>query len=113
MLAGHCVVIVTWAPGLTGNVNAGRVTGSVSRTFSCLRMDMLVGVGGGVPRAQPSDDPTQDLHVGDIVVGWPGDGRPAIATGNAVVRDGERRDQIRDLCNGAFCIEMEAAGGPL
>ncbi|KAI6307244.1 hypothetical protein MCOR30_011699 [Pyricularia oryzae] len=33
-----------------------------------------------------------------------------IATGNAVVQDGERRDQIRELCNGALCVEMEAAG---
>ncbi|KAI6617173.1 hypothetical protein MCOR14_010859 [Pyricularia oryzae] len=36
--------------------------------------------------------------------------RGRIATGNAVVKDGERRDQIRELCNGALCIEMEAAG---
>ncbi|KAI6439877.1 hypothetical protein MCOR15_011898 [Pyricularia oryzae] len=188
-------------------------------------MAVLVGIGGGVPRAEPSDDPTEDVHLGDVVVGWPGDGGPAciyydsgrwhtdgefevlgtinrpdqvllnalgklvsdhemdistfdvhrkrllqskhnrkftfpglqrdqlfnasyqhagipknkcascdssqlvqrperteeettgfifhrgrIATGNAVVKDGERRDQIRELCNGALCIEMEAAG---
>lgn len=36
--------------------------------------------------------------------------RGRIATGNAVIRDGERRDQIRALCDGALCIEMEAAG---
>ncbi|KAL5867624.1 hypothetical protein ACKVWM_011595 [Pyricularia oryzae] len=224
-LAGHNVVIATCAPGMTGNVNAGRVTGSMFKTFSSIRMAVLVGIGGGVPRAQPSDDPTEDVHLGDVVVGWPGDGGPAciyydsgrwhmdgkfevlgtinrpdqvllnalgklvadhemdrstfdvhrkrllqskhsrkftfpglqrdqlfnasykhvgtygdkcaccdveqlvqrpqrteeqaagfifhqgrIATGNAVVKDGERRDQIRDQCNGALCIEMEAAG---
>ncbi|KAI7912767.1 kinesin light chain [Pyricularia oryzae] len=210
---------------MTGNVNAGRVTGSMFKTFSSIRMAVLVGIGGGVPRAQPSDDPTENVHLGDVVVGWPGDGGPAciyydsgrwhtdgefevlgtinrpdqvllnalgklvsdhemdrstfdvhrkrllqskhnrkftfpglqrdqlfnasyqhagilknkcascdssqlvqrperteeeatgfifhrgrIATGNAVVKDGERRDQIRDQCNGALCIEMEAAG---
>ncbi|KAI6389995.1 hypothetical protein MCOR23_009770 [Pyricularia oryzae] len=193
-LAGHNVVIATCAPGMTGNVNAGRVTGSMFKTFSSVRMAMLVGIGGGVPRAEPSDDPTEDVHFGNVVVGWPGDGGPAyiyydsgrwhtdgefevlgtinrpdqmllnalgklvsdhemdrstfdvhrkrllqskynrnsqlvqrpertgeeatgfifhrgrIATGNAVVKDGERRDQIRDQCNGALCIEMEAAG---
>ncbi|KAI6308809.1 hypothetical protein MCOR29_009167 [Pyricularia oryzae] len=193
-LAGHNVVIATCAPGMTGNVNAGRVTGSMFKTFSSIRMAMLVGIGGGVPRAEPSDDPTEDVHFGNVVVGWPGDGGPAciyydsgrwhtdgefevfgtinrpdqmllnalgklvsdhemdrstfdvhrkrllqskynrnsqlvqrpertgeeatgfifhrgrIATGNAVVKDGERRDQIRDQCNGALCIEMEAAG---
>lgn len=36
--------------------------------------------------------------------------RGRIASGNAVVRDGKHRDQIRDRCGGALCIEMEAAG---
>ncbi|KAI6336590.1 hypothetical protein MCOR28_008996 [Pyricularia oryzae] len=77
MLAGHNVVIVTCAPEMTGNVNASRVTGPMFRTFSCLRMAVLVGIGGGIPRVQPSDDPTEDVHLGDVVVGWPGDGGPA------------------------------------
>ncbi|KAI6547904.1 hypothetical protein MCOR03_011021 [Pyricularia oryzae] len=76
-LAGHNVVIATCAPGMTGNVNAGRVTGSMFKTFSSVRMAMLVGIGGGVPRAEPSDDPTEDVHFGNVVVGWPGDGGPA------------------------------------
>ncbi|KFA68627.1 hypothetical protein S40285_09472, partial [Stachybotrys chlorohalonatus IBT 40285] len=224
-LAGHNVVIATCPPGLTGNVNAGRVTGSMFKTFTGLRMAVLVGIGGGIPRAHESDDPTENVHVGDVVVGWPGDGGPAciyydsgrwhtdgqfetlgtidkpdwvllnalaklasdhemdqstfqdhrkrllvskhkrkfthpglnrdqlfqashhhggqyndkcarcdtaqlvdrparteedadtfifhrgrIATGNAVVQDAERRDQIRDRCSGALCVEMEAAG---
>ncbi|KAK8002324.1 hypothetical protein PG989_002043 [Apiospora arundinis] len=224
-LAGHNIVVATCAPGMTGNVNAGRVTGPMFKTFSGIRMAVLVGIGGGVPRAQPSDDPTEDVHLGDVVVGWPGDGRPAciyydagrrhtdgqfevlgtisrpdqvllsalgklasdhemdrstfhkhqerllrskhkrkftfpgldkdrlfqasyrhagaygdkcascntsrlvqrperteedaanlifhrgrIATGNAVIQDGERRDEIRDRCDGALCVEMEAAG---
>lgn len=40
-------------------------------------MTLLVGVGGGVPLAQPVDDPTKDVYLGDVVVGWPGDGDPA------------------------------------
>ncbi|KAK8009151.1 hypothetical protein PG991_011702 [Apiospora marii] len=214
-MKGHNVVIVTCPQGLTGNVNAGRVAGPMLKTFSGLRMVLLVGVGSGIPRAYPSADPTEDVHVGDVVVGWPGDGGPAcvyydsgqchldkpdrillnalaklasdhevgqttfqehrdrllqskqrekftlpgpdkdrlfqasyshhgpkhnhcaqcdsnnlvqrpartkeeeaefvfhqgrIATGNTAIRDGERRDQIRELCNGALCIETEAAG---
>ncbi|KAK8009152.1 hypothetical protein PG991_011703 [Apiospora marii] len=223
-MAGHNVVIATCPQGLTGNVNAGRVAGPMFKTFSGLRMALLVGIGGGIPRADPPADPTEDVHLGDVVVGWPGDGGPAcvyydlgkwhvdkpfeprgvidrpdrillnalamlasdhevdrsqfqvhrnrllqskhrrkftfpgldkdllfqascqhdtshdqcsqcdrselfrrpartadditgfifhhgrVATGNAVIRDGERRDQIRDLCKDALCIEMEAAG---
>lgn len=224
-MAGHNVVIATCPPGLTGNVNAGEVSGPMFKTFSAVRMAVLVGIGGGMPGSKPSDDPTQDVHVGDVVVGWPGDGGPAclyyeagrfhtdgrfemmnsidkpdrvllkalgqlmldheldrntfhehrkrllesehkqkftfpglehdrlfeaayqhcghykdqcancdrtklvrrpqrssedagrlifhrgrIATGNAVIQDGMRRERIREQCNGALCVEMEAAG---
>lgn len=76
-LTGHNVVIATCAPGMTGSVNAGRVTGAMFKTFSSIRMAVLVGIGGGVPRAQAPDDPIEDVHLGDVVVGWPGDGGPA------------------------------------
>ncbi|KAK3216159.1 hypothetical protein GRF29_8g2374682 [Pseudopithomyces chartarum] len=224
-MAGHNVVIATCPPGLTGNVNAGHVTGAMFKTFSSIRMAVLVGIGGGVPQAIHSEDPTQNLHLGDVVVGWPADGGDAcvaydagrwhtdglfeirgtinrpdrvllnglgklaldhdmdmssfhehrdrlinskhkrkfafpgldkdqlyqasykhtgvygnrcahcdpskvvdrpkrteedvqrltfhqgrIASGNAVVQDGEYRDEIGRRCNGALCIEMEAAG---
>lgn len=33
-----------------------------------------------------------------------------IATGNSVIMDGQQRDSINNKCNGALCIEMEAAG---
>ncbi|KAK8009153.1 hypothetical protein PG991_011704 [Apiospora marii] len=214
-MAGHHVVIATCPQGLTGNFNAGRVAGPMFKTFSSLRMTLLVGVGGGVPLGQPPDDPTKDVHLGDVVVGWPGDGRPAcvcydsekfhldrpdrillnalaklvsdhamgqntfqvyrnrllesnherkftfpglhrdrlfqashphkgpkqnecaecdrselvrrrvrtekdagrlifhqgrIAVGNTAIQDGTRRDQIREECYGALCIDVEAAG---
>ncbi|KAK8029004.1 hypothetical protein PG991_006060 [Apiospora marii] len=76
-MAGHNVVIATCPQGLTGNVNAGRVAGPMFKTFSGLRMALLVGIGGGIPRADPPADPTEDVHLGDVVVGWPGDGGPA------------------------------------
>ena len=219
---GHTVVIATCSQGETGNVNAGRLTGSMFKTFPNIRMAVLVGIGGGIPRSILSDDPLENLHLGDVVVGWPGDGKPAcvyhdrgrstagghfemvgtmqnpdwrltnaldilmsdhelgqstfvdqlmrlrgdkrfehpglaqdrlfkatydhvdayganciacdlnqivqrphrtedaknklvfhrgrIATGNAVIRDGRLRDQIGMRCDGALCVEMEAAG---
>ena len=33
-----------------------------------------------------------------------------IATGNAVIKDAARRDQLREECKGVLCIEMEAGG---
>ncbi|KAI8632211.1 kinesin light chain [Xylariaceae sp. FL1651] len=224
-IAGHNLVMATCPKGMTGNVNAGRLAGPLFATFPNIRMALLVGIGGGVPRQIPSNSSTNDVHVGDVVVGAPGDGkaaciyyqsgrshpngrfeilgtinrpdrvllnglerlesdhefdqstfqqhakrllqskhgpkfafpglahdrlfqacyqhvgpynsgcrdcnssklveRPArteqdagqlifhrgrIATGNSVVQDGEERDRVRDLCEGALCIEMEAAG---
>jgi hypothetical protein len=74
---GHNVVIATCPQGETGNVNAGHLTGSMFKSFPNIRMAVLVGIGGGIPRSPPSEDPLHDIHLGDVVVGWPGDGKPA------------------------------------
>lgn len=76
VMAGHNVVLATCPPGMTGNVNATRVTGPMFKTFPNIRMAVLVGIGGGVP-SRPAADARRDVHLGDVVVGWPGDGRPA------------------------------------
>ena len=44
-------------------------------------------------------------HQEDFVVHF---GR--IATGNSVIQDAVLRDEIRSRCDGALCVEMEAAG---
>ncbi|KAF2439208.1 purine and uridine phosphorylase [Karstenula rhodostoma CBS 690.94] len=130
----HAIVVATCAQGETGNINAGRLTGYMFKTFPNIRMALLVGIGGGIPHAITSEDPLDDIHLGGVVVGWPGDGKPAcvyhergraradgefemlvfhlgrIAKGNAVIQDSELRDRIKVRCDGALCIEMEAAG---
>lgn len=73
----HTVVIATCPQGETGNVNAGRLTGSMFKTFPNIRIAVLVGIGGGIPSPQISDDTLENVHLGDVVVGWPGDGKPA------------------------------------
>ena len=74
---GHAVVVATCPQGETGNVNAGRLTGSMFKTFPNIRMAVLVGIGGGIPNPEVSEDALENLHLGDVVVGWPGDGKPA------------------------------------
>jgi hypothetical protein len=74
---GHAVVVATCPPGETGNVNAGRLTGSMFKTFPNIRMAVLVGIGGGIPSPEVSEDALENVHLGDVVVGWPGDGKPA------------------------------------
>lgn len=77
IISGHTVVIATCPQGETGNVNAGRLTGSMFKTFPNIRMTVLVGIGGGVPRSTASERSRNDIHLGDVIVGWPGDGGPA------------------------------------
>lgn len=74
---GHTVVVATCPQGETGNVNAGRLTGALFKTFPNIRMAVLVGIGGGIPLQTISEDPLDNIHLGDVVVGWPGDGNPA------------------------------------
>ncbi|KAJ4344270.1 hypothetical protein N0V95_006213 [Ascochyta clinopodiicola] len=74
---GHAVVVATCPPGETGNVNAGRLTGSMFKTFRNIRMAVLMGIGGGIPSPVVSEDALDNVHLGDVVVGWPGDGKPA------------------------------------
>lgn len=74
---GHAVVVATCPPGETGNVNAGRLTGSMFKTFRNIRMAVLVGIGGGIPSPEVSEESLENIHLGDVVVGWPGDGKPA------------------------------------
>lgn len=76
-IGGHAVVVATCPQGETGNVNAGRLTGSMFKTFPNIRMAVLVGIGGGIPCPNIPEDPLDDIHLGDVVVGWPGDGKPA------------------------------------
>lgn len=77
-IGGHAVVVATCPQGETGNVNAGRLTGSLFKTFPNIRMAVLVGIGGGIPRLDEcEEDALNDIHLGDVVVGWPGDGKPA------------------------------------
>lgn len=76
-IQGHAVAIATCPHGETGNVNAGRLTGSMFKTFPNIRMAVLVGIGGGIPQADVLEDPLDNIHLGDVVVGWPGDGKPA------------------------------------
>lgn len=33
-----------------------------------------------------------------------------IASGNSVIKDGERRDMLSNVCRGVICVEMEAVG---
>ncbi|KAL8643086.1 MAG: hypothetical protein Q9226_008433 [Calogaya cf. arnoldii] len=73
----HKVVVACMPSGRSGNVSAGHLTGPLFHTFPNIKITLLVGIGGGVPR-QGHQDPLEDIYLGDVVIGWPGDGTPAV-----------------------------------
>ena len=73
----HMVVVVCLPGGRSGNVNAVHLTGPMFYTFPNIKITLLVGIGGGVPQHLPKD-PSEDIYLGDVVIGWPGDGTPAV-----------------------------------
>lgn len=76
---GHNVVIACMPPGQPGKVSASRLVQYMPISFPNLRIQLFVGIGGGIPCYPPSKDATNDIHLGDVVVGWPGEtGAPAV-----------------------------------
>lgn len=80
---GHNVVIATTPPGLRMNANTGRLAAPMFNTFPNIKMVLLVGIGGGVPKDPPDRDTLQNIHLGDVVVGCTVDGKPAVVDYNS------------------------------
>ncbi|KAG8159751.1 hypothetical protein KVR01_010388 [Diaporthe batatas] len=79
-MGGHNVVVATCPDAMTGQVNVSHIVGPLFRTFTAIKMTLLVGIGGGVPQKHLFSDPLRDVRLGDVVVGWPShaDGKPAV-----------------------------------
>jgi nucleoside phosphorylase len=69
----HNVVIACIPWGGMGTDTAAAVAKDLLRSFPNIRLGLMVGVGGGAP-GHPSDDPMEDIHLGDVVVSEPGEG---------------------------------------
>ena len=63
----HNVVLTCLPLGITGTSAAATVARDLLRSFPGVRFGLMVGVGGGAP----SNDPCQDIRLGDIVVSTP------------------------------------------
>ena len=67
----HNVVIACMPPGLPGLVSAQKLVAPLQKSFPRLAIHLFVGIAGGIPRNTLSNDPLQDIRLGDVVVGWP------------------------------------------
>ncbi|OCL02067.1 purine and uridine phosphorylase [Glonium stellatum] len=66
----HNIVLACLPSGSTGTNPAATAATNLLRTFPRIRFGLMVGVGGGAP-GNPSDDPDEDLRLGDVVVSNP------------------------------------------
>ncbi|KAI9683447.1 MAG: hypothetical protein M1820_010920 [Bogoriella megaspora] len=58
----HNVVMACMPSGAYGTTSAAVIAESMMRTFTSIRFNLMVGIGGGVPNA------TNDIRLGDVVV---------------------------------------------
>ena len=70
-IAGHNVVITCMPPQVPGNLSAQKLIQPLKRSFPKLKLHLFVGIGGGIPHNPPKRDTNEDIHLGDVVVGWP------------------------------------------
>lgn len=70
-MGNHNVVIAFPGSGAYGISATAQTVTHMVRTFRNIRFGLLVGVGGGVPKAPHPDDPLQDIHLGDVAVSDP------------------------------------------
>ena len=64
----HNVVIACSRP--PHKVSASKLVRRLGQNFPNLKIHLFVGIGGGVPRIPPPDNPEKDIHLGDVVIGW-------------------------------------------
>lgn len=69
-IAQHNVVLTCLPAGTTGTNAAANAATNMSRSFPNIHFGLMVGIGGGAPIA-PSDDTSEDIRLGDVVVSCP------------------------------------------
>jgi nucleoside phosphorylase len=67
-IGGHNIVLACLPLGSTGSASAATVAMHMQRTFTGVRIGLLIGIGSGVPSA------AHDIRLGDVVVSTPTDG---------------------------------------
>jgi nucleoside phosphorylase len=72
-IGDHNVAIACLPEGMPGTAAAANVANFMSSTFTELRFQLLVGIGGGAPKPRGERNPRNDIRLGDIVVSRPTD----------------------------------------
>ncbi|KAK4075807.1 hypothetical protein Trihar35433_2367 [Trichoderma harzianum] len=65
-MGDHNIVMVCLPAGTTGTNAAAMTATNMMRSFPNIRFGLMVGIGGGAP-GEPSNDPRNDIRLGDVV----------------------------------------------
>ncbi|KAK7211965.1 hypothetical protein V2G26_019143 [Clonostachys chloroleuca] len=68
-IGAHNIVIACLPSGHYGTNNAAVVANNMARSFPCISLRLMVGIGGGVPKFDHHGVPESDIRLGDVVVG--------------------------------------------
>ncbi|KAI0426000.1 nucleoside phosphorylase domain-containing protein [Xylaria sp. FL1042] len=90
-IGDHNVVMVGPARGDQGTVATAQFAATIHLTFPNIKIGLLVGIGGGIPR-----DPKPDVRLGDVVVGAPETG-PAVVQYDLGKRTATRFEVTRSV----------------
>ena len=98
-IGGHNIVIGCMPPAQPGLVSASRLVGPMTRSFTNLKIWLFVGIGGGVPHYPPCENADDDIHLGDVVIGYSEDtGAPAVVQWDMERRlEGSEHENLSNL----------------
>ncbi|KAF6241314.1 hypothetical protein HO173_000024 [Letharia columbiana] len=68
-IGSHNIVIACLPISHPGTTPATRMADLLPTSFPNMRLHLFVGIGGGIPHDPPHLDASQDIHLGDVVVG--------------------------------------------
>ena len=92
---GHNTVITCLPPGQPGIVSAQKLVQPLRQSFPNLDIHLFVGIGGGIPRKPTPTNPVKDIHLGDVIVGWPDKtGAPVVIPYNFERRQDEGKTEL-------------------
>ncbi len=69
-IKGHNIVIACLPIGQPGEISASRLVESLPKSFPTLRIHLMVGIGGGIPRDSPSTDLIRTFALGTSLWEW-------------------------------------------
>ncbi|KAF6802650.1 NACHT and ankyrin domain protein [Colletotrichum musicola] len=89
-IGDHNVAIASLAAGICGLTSAATTASSLSASLPSIRIGLLVGIGGAIPR--PNDD--RDIRLGDVVVSQPDGTTGGVCQYDLVkAKTGDRRER--------------------